>query len=136
MSQWLEELIDRSIAERLCTSPYCTTCGAFKFRKRVFLRAMTEGGIDTAEFSRSSLKELTGLLSAEQRETVFYQITRELREVRRSSERSDAIKVVLVDLDPPLMKWGVGTTLDRELDGTTVGDLYVVEPTWTMDGFF
>lgn len=30
---WLRDYLDKAVAERLCTKPWCTTCGATPFRK-------------------------------------------------------------------------------------------------------
>ena len=119
---WLNTLIVDAEEHRWCTRPNCTTCGAGDLRSCVFSEAMELAGLEVPEPAETSPRRLIETLQPVQRAAVFEQIVRGLRGVDRSAARAgSALRTILMDLHPPLMKWGVPESLSERLNGTFAG---------------
>ncbi len=121
---WLNSLIVEAGDNRWCTRIGCTTCGASEFRNRVFTDAIELAGIDVPDFARMTSRRLLDTLSPTQRAPVFEEIVKGLRGVRSAGAPGlSALRLVIHDLEPPFMKWGVAASLSERLEGTVAGEV-------------
>ena len=122
---WVESIITEAIEKRMCTRVHCTTCGAGQFRSRVFAKAMDLAGLEVQVADRIAPRQLLAHLSMEELAAIFEQVVSGLRDVNAvSGQELPALRTILEDLDPPLMKWGVVANLSDCLEGSFVGEQY------------
>jgi hypothetical protein len=124
--QWLEDTLQEARDRNWCTKCACTTCGAWEFRTAYLCRAAEHAGV-VVPGSRhlSTFKSSFQSLSREESEKIFSALTAALREVGPQWRHTEALRLILLELPPPLIKWGVGVTLDDLLAGTPAGDEYL-----------
>ena len=124
--QWLEETLQEARDRNWCTECACTTCGAWEFRAAFICRAAEHAGVVIPGSQHlSTFKSSFQSLSPKESEKIFYALTAALREVGPQWRHTDALRLILFELHPPLIKWGVGVTLDDLLAGTPAGDEYL-----------
>ena len=128
--QWLEETLQEARDRNWCTICACTTCGAWEFRTAYLCRAAEHAGVViTGSRHLSTFESSLQSLSLEETEKIFYALTAALREVGPqwgyAGSHPGALRLILFELSSPLIKWGVGVTLDDLLAGTPAGDEYL-----------
>ena len=124
--QWLEETLQEARDRNWCTECACTTCGAWEFRAAFICRAAEHAGVVIPGSQHlSTFKSSFQSLSPKESEKIFYALTAALREVGPQWRHTEALRLILFELSPPLIKWGVGVTLDDLLAGTPAGDEYL-----------
>jgi len=109
--RWLERYIEEAVANKLCTSISCTTCGAMDFRKGL-LRALshppahrTSSRMDAIQ-ARAIASALAGV------------------HVPRETQRyEEAIRLILFDIWSTLGEANADAELSRALDGTWAGSI-------------
>ncbi len=122
---WLEQLFLKAKELRWCVDPYCTTCGCMEFRTTYLTEARRRAGFPPAVdgVSRSpSPRELIDELSREGRAATFEELARAVCDLPREATHGNAFRPVMIDLDAPLLRWGVVVTLSSRLEGTPAGD--------------
>ena len=124
--QWLEETLQEARDRKWCTKCACTTCGSWEFRAALICRAAEHAGVVIpGSQHHSTFKSSFQRLSPKECEKIFYALTTALREVGPQWRHTGALRLILFELFPPLIKWGVGVTLDDLLAGTPAGDEYL-----------
>ena len=124
--QWLEETLQEARDRNWCTECACTTCGAWEFRAAFICRAAEHAGVVIPGSQHlSTFKSSFQSLSPKESEKIFYALTAALREVGPQWRHTEALRLILFELFPPLIRWGVGVTLDDLLAGTPAGDEYL-----------
>ena len=124
--QWLEETLQEARDRKWCTKCACTTCGSWEFRAALMCRAAEHAGVVIPGSQlHSTFKSSFQRLSPKECEKIFYALTAALREVGPQWRHTDALRLILFELFPPLIKWGVGVTLGDLLAGTPAGDEYL-----------
>ena len=124
--QWLEETLQEARDLNWCTKCACTTCGAREFRTAYLCRAAEHAGVVIPGSQHlSTFKSSFQSLSPKESEKIFYALTAALREVGPQWRHTEALRLILFELFPPLIKWGVGVTLGDLLAGTPAGDEYL-----------
>jgi hypothetical protein len=124
--QWLEETLQEARDRKWCTKCACTTCGSWEFRAALICRAAEHAGVVIpGSQHHSTFKSSFQRLSPKECEKIFYALTAALREVGPQWRHTDALRLILFELYPPLINWGVGVTLDDLLAGTPAGDEYL-----------
>ncbi len=120
---WLEAIIVGARDAGWCTSPYCTTCGCLEFRRAYWAAAARQAGvIGRFESARLPRDILAGVTAAERQVLVQHLITG-LRELPPMLAETEAVRIIIIDLDPPFLKHGVLMILDEALSGTPVGEV-------------
>lgn len=121
---WLVEVFLEAQAKGWCVRPHCTTCGAHDFRTAYLRRAARVAGVKVPPTSRIRAREALSLVSPAERTRIFDALVAAARRLNEGLGHSEATRTLLIDLDPPLMKWGVAACLDELLSGTPAGSEY------------
>ncbi len=120
-SNWLQEVLEQAHAKRWCTRPYCTTCGS-----RPFIRACVAGACSHSrvevdfDANPAPMRTLDGL-SSEESESVFRSFIVGLRGVQEGWAGQSGVRLILIHLNSPLIRWGVVACLDDLLEASPVG---------------
>jgi hypothetical protein len=119
---WLSEVFEEARRNNWCTRISCTTCRADRLRGAVLRAAMERAGVRPAREPVVGLGRGVAYLTARERRRVVDHIIIGLRTLNVTSASTDALRLVLHDMHPPLLRWGVGMNLHDELLGTPAGD--------------
>jgi hypothetical protein len=110
-SQWLQDYLEESVANNLCTTLSCTTCGAMDFRTGLLLALARSSGdrpksrMDDRQ-ARAIIVALAGLTAP--RETGSYH---------------EAVRLIIFDIWNTIGGRTAEGELSRALDGTWVGSI-------------
>ncbi len=119
---WLEAVLVRAQDAGWCMRPYCTTCGCLEFRRSYWAAAARQAGV-AIQLASPALEFLVGL-SAADREVLVRTLVAGLRALPPTWSGSEALRTIIIDLDPPLILHGVWMALGTELSGSPAGDVW------------
>ena len=118
---WLESALVQARDAGWCTSPYCTTCGAMKFRRAYWSAAARQAGVEGRFESARLPRDLLAGVPDTDRDALVHALVAGLRELRPPATDGNAFRTIILDLDPPFVKHGVAMSLDSSLSGTAAG---------------
>ncbi len=118
---WLEETLEEASSRGWCVRPFCTTCGAHEFRAAYIFRAAERVGLDIPRDSRYSPNRLKDSVSGEGWQAIFEELVAAARQISPQWRGTDGLRVILMDLHPPLLRWGVAAILPDLLEGSPAG---------------
>jgi hypothetical protein len=121
-SHWLEAILVDAQEDRLCTDSFCTTCGCLEFRRTYWAAAARQAGIAGSFESARMPKDIFEGVSVTEHRVLVQTLIAGLRELSPMWTASEAFRVIIIDLDPPLLKHGIPMVLDKELSGTPAGE--------------
>ena len=115
---WLGKVLEAAEASRWCTRVNCTTCAASD--------AYVQGAADQAGIRLLPVRDPWPLRVLQQapepeRRRVLEAILHGLRELPESLGMSYGVRLILTDLYPPLLKFGVPLALSSELGDSPAG---------------
>jgi hypothetical protein len=122
---WLEQLFFKAKERRWCISPRCTTCACTEFRSAYLTEARRRAGFPASVHGDARMRhprELLKELGEEGRAATYETLVCAIRELPREATDGDAFRVISIDLDAPLLSWGVVESLPSRLEGTPAGD--------------
>lgn len=123
-SDWLVDLFRKAKESHWCMRLGCTTCGSMEFRTAFVVTAAQRAGMDVSLAERRDAHPVVSKLNADELAKVFETMIRALRTLDARNVDRDGLKVLLHDLNPPVLRWGVLTSLEEALDGSSVGDWF------------
>lgn len=115
---WLEEILREGERKQWCVASWCTLHRAGDLRGAYLRRAARFAGI---EFRNGELPDLNSV-SAERAASMFEALIAGARQIGPRWRDTRALRVILMDLNPPFFRWGVAATLTSLLEGTPAGD--------------
>ncbi len=119
---WLGAVLADAKDAGWCVRAHCTTCACREFRRAFWAGAARQAGMASRfESVRHSRDILSGVSSSE-REVIVRTLVAGLRELPAVWSESEALRTIIIDLDPPLIQHGVAMALDTELSGTSAGE--------------
>lgn len=117
---WLTRILERARDEGWCTRVGCTTCAADSFRRAVLSTAIERAGAHPPS-PQTRLNSWIVHLPEGDRERVFQEIIAGLRGLDATAVAADGFRLLICDLEPPLLSWGLAVVLDDVLTGSPAG---------------
>lgn len=118
---WLSVVLTQAQESEWCLRHSCTTCGAMEFRRAYWSGARDDVGATVEIESARRPGDLLRHASPEDREAMVKSLVSALSALDVSEAESEGVGTILLDLDPPFLRYGVSVSLAEALGGTPVG---------------